>query len=89
MLPIADFPDVFETYFATPPHVTFAAAAQLFGLAYAQPKTTQEFLSAYDQALTATQATLIEVVIDRQENARLHRELQETIRTALRQAFPC
>lgn len=89
MLPIADFPDVFETYFATPHHLSFKAAAQLFGLAYAQPKTTGEFLMAYDQALTATTATLIEVVTDRQENARLHGQLQQTIAATLKQEFPC
>ena len=34
-LPIADHPDVFERYFATPHGMTFGhAAAGLFGLAY-------------------------------------------------------
>jgi 2-succinyl-5-enolpyruvyl-6-hydroxy-3-cyclohexene-1-carboxylate synthase len=89
MLPIANFPDVFETYFATPTNLSFKAAAQLFGLAYVKPNTTREFLVAYDQALAATTATLIEVVTDRQENARLHRELQEKIVATLKQEFPC
>lgn len=89
MLPIANFPDVFETYFATPPNLTFKAAAELFGLAYTQPKTPAEFLMAYDQALVATTPTLIEVVTDRQENARLHQALQQKIVTALEQEFPC
>lgn len=89
MLPIADFPDVFESYFATPTNLSFEAAAQLFGLAYGQPKTTSEFLDAYQKALLATKPTLIEVVTDRQENARLHRELQQTIVATLKQEFPC
>jgi 2-succinyl-5-enolpyruvyl-6-hydroxy-3-cyclohexene-1-carboxylate synthase len=89
MLPIADFPDVFETYFATPTDMSFKAAAQLFGLAYGQPKTTSEFLDAYQKALLTKKPTLIEVVTDRQDNARLHRELQHAITTALKQEFPC
>jgi 2-succinyl-5-enolpyruvyl-6-hydroxy-3-cyclohexene-1-carboxylate synthase len=89
MLPIADFPDVFETYFATPTHLSFEAAAQLFGLTYAHPKTPGEFLMAYDKGLAASTTTLIEVVTDRQENARLHRRLQQTIIAALKQEFPC
>ena len=82
-LPIAKFDDVFEPYFATPHQLSFAAAADLFGLKYAAPKTPQEFSEAYRQAVSSGNTTLIEVVTDRQENYRLHRGLQQQIKAAL------
>lgn len=89
LLPIAAFADVFEPYFATPHEVNFAAAADLFGLSYAQPETMTEFHIAYRTALSAGRASMIEIVTDRQQNAHLHRRLQREVRARLERDFPC
>lgn len=82
-LPIAKFDDVFEPYFATPHQLSFAAAANLFGLKYAAPQTPPAFNEAYRQAVGSGDTTLIEVVTDRQQNHRQHRTLQQQIKAVL------
>ncbi|MBI4558952.1 MAG: 2-succinyl-5-enolpyruvyl-6-hydroxy-3-cyclohexene-1-carboxylic-acid synthase [Candidatus Hydrogenedentes bacterium] len=82
-LPVADYPDVFEWYFATPHGYTFEHAAGLFGLEYFRPKTPDAFISTYQHCSNGGEASVIEVVTNRDENLRVHRELQEAVRTAL------
>jgi 2-succinyl-5-enolpyruvyl-6-hydroxy-3-cyclohexene-1-carboxylate synthase len=82
-LPIAELPDIFEEYFATPHGVCFKGAAEMFSIGYAAPKTHCEFIQAYRTASKAACSTLIEVTTDRQENHRLHRALQQHIRQHL------
>jgi len=74
-LPIAEFDDVFEEYFATPHQLTFEAGAKLFGLPYRQGKEARQFVDVYRQAQTAGQSMLIEVLTDRRENVKLHRDI--------------
>ncbi len=78
-LPIAGFADVFEDYFGTPHALGFQAAAQLFGIDYAAPKTNGELLEVYRTAVAAGRSTLIEVVTDRRQNYDLHQALQSRI----------
>ncbi len=78
-LPIAKFPEVFDPYFITPHEFTFARAADLFGLDYAQPRTLAEFLSAYQQAQQSPRPTLIEVLTEREENRDFQKMLLDKI----------
>ena len=75
-LPIAEFSDVFEPFFATPHGMTFEHAAALFGLEYVRTSSTEEFVDAYVRARRGAGATLMEVRTERRENRRVHEMLQ-------------
>ena len=79
-LPISNYDDVFEKYFAAPHSLHFKAAADLFSLAYANPKTAAEFRENYQTALQFPRSTLIEVETDRNDNLLIHREIQQLIK---------
>ena len=78
-LPIASEKDVFEKFYGTPHPFTFANAASMFELQYAQPQSVKEFTKAYTQALKRNTSTIIEVVTSRTENLKVHKALQESI----------
>ncbi|MDA0990360.1 MAG: 2-succinyl-5-enolpyruvyl-6-hydroxy-3-cyclohexene-1-carboxylic-acid synthase [Verrucomicrobia bacterium] len=82
-LPVARHTDVFEPYFGTPHGLTFASAAQLYGLAYTQPATPAAFREAYAAAVASSTSTVIEVRTDRRENVAIHQQLTQMIRAAL------
>jgi 2-succinyl-5-enolpyruvyl-6-hydroxy-3-cyclohexene-1-carboxylate synthase len=74
-LPVANHEEFFEPYFGTPQGVGFRPAAEMFGLQYERPETTEEFVELYRKACARDSSTLIEVCTDREENVRLHGEL--------------
>jgi 2-succinyl-5-enolpyruvyl-6-hydroxy-3-cyclohexene-1-carboxylate synthase len=74
-LPVARHKEFFEPYFGTPQDVGFGPAAEMFGLQYERPGTTEEFVELYRKACARGSSTLIEVRTDREENVRLHGEL--------------
>lgn len=78
-LPIAEHRGVFEPYFGTPHGLTFRAAADLFGLAYHHPVTTEAFGEAYASACAQGASALIEVTTERAANRVLHQELLEAV----------
>ena len=82
-LPVAGHKDVFERVFATPHGLHFEGVASMFGLAYARPHTPAEFAATYRRAIAGSESSIIEVVTDRQDNVRLHTELQARIRDVL------
>lgn len=82
-LPISEYEDVFEPYFATPQHFDFRHAAAMFGLAYCRPQSDSQLISAYLDALKNNHSTLIEIRTDRAENRELHRRLQQEILSCL------
>ena len=75
-LPIAQFEDVFETYFATPHQLEFSQAAEMLNLNYYHPQTLPEFTSTYQAAIHNQVSTVIEVTTNREENWALQQELQ-------------
>ena len=75
-LPIAGHADVFERCFGTPHGMTFEHAASLFGLDYAAPASSDEFVRDYGRARHRPGATLIEVQTRRQDNYDLHMNLR-------------
>ena len=78
-LPIAKQADVFEKFFGTPHGYTFANAAAMFELNYAQPRSAGEFIKSYKHALTSSTSTIIEVINTRDENTKLHQQLQSSL----------
>lgn len=78
-LPIAGYKDVFEKFFGTPHPFTFANAAAMFELNYAQPQNTQSFIRAYKQSLKSMTSSIIEVIVDRKENFVIHQLLREQL----------
>jgi len=79
-LPVANNKEVFEPCFGTPHDIEdFKKAAKLFDLNYERPASKEEFLINYRSALNQKRATIIEVITDRQENLKLHKELQGLI----------
>ncbi len=79
-LPIAQFDDVFENYFATPHSFHFRHAAHQFDVQYRQPLSLPEFVQAYRQALASGQPALIEIKTDRTLNAKQYFELLKAIK---------
>jgi 2-succinyl-5-enolpyruvyl-6-hydroxy-3-cyclohexene-1-carboxylate synthase len=82
-LPIAQYPDVFETYFGTPHSFTFQHISKQFGIDYQVPSTLSEFKETYTSALQKNHSVLIEVKTDRQENHKNHLNLFQQIIAAL------
>lgn len=75
-LPIAEQKDIFEKYYGTPHAFTFANAASMFELQYAQSQSTTAFKNVYMKAIKSKTATIIEVITSRPENFKMHQVLQ-------------
>ncbi|MCX6580862.1 MAG: 2-succinyl-5-enolpyruvyl-6-hydroxy-3-cyclohexene-1-carboxylic-acid synthase [Candidatus Aminicenantes bacterium] len=85
-LPIAASPaaaDIFDRCFGTPHGFEFSHAAQMFGLDYFSPKTMAQFNDAYQQAMKAEKSVIIEIRTDREQNYKLHRDLQNKIKSQI------
>jgi 2-succinyl-5-enolpyruvyl-6-hydroxy-3-cyclohexene-1-carboxylate synthase len=82
-LPIAQHPDVFETYFGTPHSFTFEYIAKQFGIDYEAPQTLPDLRRVYTSSLQKNNSILIEIKTDRQENHKNHLNLFQQIIAAL------
>ncbi|MBF0550504.1 MAG: 2-succinyl-5-enolpyruvyl-6-hydroxy-3-cyclohexene-1-carboxylic-acid synthase [Deltaproteobacteria bacterium] len=82
-LPIAQYDDVFEAFFATPHALAFKPAADLFGLDYYAPTTRDDFLNCFLAAHNKGTSAVIEIRTDRKENFALHQRLSREITAAL------
>jgi 2-succinyl-5-enolpyruvyl-6-hydroxy-3-cyclohexene-1-carboxylate synthase len=85
-LPVAGQGQFFEPYFGTPQGVSFGPAAEMFGLGYERPETTEGFVEAYRKACARGSSTLIEVRTDREENVALHRRVLEEVAALMEKA---
>ncbi len=74
-LPIAAFKQFFEPYFVTPHGLTFEQAAGMYGLAYDQPSSRQDFVNCYQKALKSGTSAIVEVQLDREQNVVIHNGL--------------
>ncbi len=83
-LPINQFKGGFEKYWGTPHSYTFANAAAMFELNYAQPQDDAQFTAAYAQAQKSRTSTIIEVITSRDENVRLHQGLQAQLARSIK-----
>jgi 2-succinyl-5-enolpyruvyl-6-hydroxy-3-cyclohexene-1-carboxylate synthase len=82
-LPVSGHGSFFEPFFGTPQGVGFGHAAAMFGLRYEESETTEEFLSAYGDALSSDGPVLIEVTTDRNENVAVHGTLLDAVSDAM------
>lgn len=79
-LPVNDASAEFETYFGTPHEWDFEHAAGQFDLPYARINDMEEFVQAYEEALTTRKSCVIEVQTDRQQNLQMHAALSEMLK---------
>ena len=77
-LPQAAFPERFEEVFGTPHRLDLARVAAVYGLEHILVTEPEELTEALQ-----SNASVIEVRTDRDENVRRHRELQEAVAKAL------
>ena len=82
-LPIAEHPEHFEEFFGTPHGLNFDKLALGFNLTYHRPRSNADVERTYQSALKRTESCIIEVQTDREENVRLHRQLDAKIAKAL------
>ena len=85
-LPQAEMVESFENLFGTPHGLDFHHAARLYGLDYCEPKDSQAFRTALENALRKPGVTMIAVHTDRDANARLHREIWRAVSQRLHSA---
>lgn len=78
-LPIAEYRELFEPFFATPHDLTFSDAARQFAVDYFPPKTRTVFESTFKQVHMEKKSCIIEVQTDRNDNIPLHKKLQQAI----------
>lgn len=79
-LPVNDASAEFETFFGTPHAWDFEHAAGQFDLPYARIKDPDEFVQAYEEALSTRKNCLIEVETDRNQNLQQHAALSEMLK---------
>ncbi|MGA1790898.1 MAG: 2-succinyl-5-enolpyruvyl-6-hydroxy-3-cyclohexene-1-carboxylic-acid synthase [bacterium] len=78
-LPISQFPDLFEPYFGTPHEYSFEHAARLFRIPYFHPKNQDAFIRDYRAAVKGKESAIVEVLLNREENKRIHQDLYKKI----------
>ena len=82
-LPQADHPDHFESLFGTPTGLDFAPAVNMYGGTFARPTNWQEFGADIEQNITSPGLHVIELRTHRDSNVSMHRQLWQTVRSAL------
>jgi 2-succinyl-5-enolpyruvyl-6-hydroxy-3-cyclohexene-1-carboxylate synthase len=78
-LPVAEFTDVFEKFFATPHNYSFESAAKLFHLNYYYSESKSDFINIYNQSLRNGKSAIIEIRTDRQANYGFQKEIMDKI----------
>jgi len=82
-LPQAAHPEHFELLFGTPHGLDFRLAAEMYGAAFHQPRTWDEFRSAVKRGLQSDGLTIVEVKTSRERNVVMHRQVWAAVSTAL------
>lgn len=78
-LPISKHKNVFEKYFVTPHSFGFKHAAKLFKINYFYLNSTNDFTQIYNSCLKKQKSAVIEVETSREENYKLHKQLESQI----------
>jgi 2-succinyl-5-enolpyruvyl-6-hydroxy-3-cyclohexene-1-carboxylate synthase len=84
-LPIARYRAGFETLFATPHGLDFAAAAAMYGCSFERVASVQELAAAVTRALAGPRASVVELRIDRGASLAAWREARTCAVRAARQ----
>lgn len=82
-LPIASFPQLCEKYFCAPHGLSFEMAAKMFGINYYLPKSNKDFADCYKKALKKNSPAIIEIVLNRADNLKRIKLLQNKIISSL------
>ena len=61
----------------------FDQVAQMFDIVYDNPSTNQELIESYDKSINSNRSTIIEINTVREENLKLHQEIQKKIKTVI------
>ena len=82
-LPIAGFKHVFDQYFATSHKYRFEQISEMFDIFYANPTTNQQLIKSYKMSIESGRSAIIEINTVKEDNYKLHQEIQKKIVTAL------
>jgi 2-succinyl-5-enolpyruvyl-6-hydroxy-3-cyclohexene-1-carboxylate synthase len=86
-LPVAVEGDAFEQHVVTPHQLNFAHAAALYSCRFERARTPAALRDAVERALSSA-TTIVEVPTDREQNLRLHRRVEASVREALSPSAP-
>ncbi len=78
--------EAFETVLATAHEISFAPAAELFGIPYFQPDTLSELSELFLQQKKHPRSCIIEITTDRAQNVTVHQQIVTAVRTCLNSA---
>jgi 2-succinyl-5-enolpyruvyl-6-hydroxy-3-cyclohexene-1-carboxylate synthase len=78
-LPIAEFKDIFETFFGTPHSYTFKHIAKMFHLDYFVPENKSDFSKIYLSALGEGKSAIVEIRTNRDENFDFQKKIQDRV----------
>ncbi|GAC1392380.1 MAG: 2-succinyl-5-enolpyruvyl-6-hydroxy-3-cyclohexene-1-carboxylic-acid synthase [Ktedonobacteraceae bacterium] len=84
-LPQADYPEHFEQLFGTPIGLDFSHAAQMYGGHYQRVVAWKQFRAAVQHGMHDGGLHIIEVTTERESNVRMHRQLWQSVGSALQQ----
>lgn len=82
-LPQAAHPEHFELLFGTPHGLDFRPAAEMYGAAFHQPRTWDEFRAAVKRGLLSDGLAIVEVKTSRERNVVMHRQVWAAVSAAL------
>ncbi len=82
-LPQAAYPEHFEQLFGTPHGLDFSRFAAAYGAGFTRIATWNEFRCAARAALSSEGVQIIEVPTERASNVRLHREVWDSVASAI------
>jgi 2-succinyl-5-enolpyruvyl-6-hydroxy-3-cyclohexene-1-carboxylate synthase len=85
-LPVSERKEAFEEFIASSHEITFASAAELFGLPYFRPETPEELRRIFSRQKMEPHSCIVEITTDRTENVHLHQHIINTIGTCLNSA---
>ena len=82
-LPVQQYTASFEPLFGTPHGLGFESAAKMFGLDYANPRSTPDFETDLLRAVSKSRSIIIEIVTDRDKNVNEARRLNAALHQRL------
>jgi 2-succinyl-5-enolpyruvyl-6-hydroxy-3-cyclohexene-1-carboxylate synthase len=88
MLPISGYGEPYETWFATPHGIDFAALCAAYGIGHRRPADWEDFRAQVRDGLASDATTVIEVRTERRANRAQHQRVWEAVAARLDEAFP-
>ena len=76
--------DTFEKYFVTPHDLTFDQVASMFDIHYDKVTTSSDLKRTYNDALSHSRSSLIELALDPTKDYDLHSKIRQRIATVVK-----